>query len=313
MAKLNFDRVKESPRLCIKSNMDDDYGAICSNDEYFIIYCQSSGFTLIDKEGHEQKLNTKHDFPVIGIRWSSYLQKFLVLSGDNDHKLYLLDPIKQKLKMIKNFGENRPTDVWTCYEKTLLIVTQRSYRLIEMYRLPSLSTTDDDELIIKSLEQPIEILTPSIVWGKIDQIRELCFSHDGKYLALVSYYLDDSAGRPEEEDWLQLFAFQHDGEGNKILKRHTYPTLTAGSCVLALPEEKYLTNNAYSRKHLLILVDYSETAEPNNIDESDPSDRQKWFVKETDYDTQNTVSEISICGNCLAIKTSDKEICFYDL
>ncbi|CAF1446012.1 unnamed protein product [Rotaria sordida] len=312
MAKLNFDRIKESPRLCIKSNMDDGYCETCSNDEYFIVYCQSSGFTLIDKEGHEQKLNIKHDFPVLGIRWSSYLQKFLVLSYDNDHKLYLLDLIKQKLKMIKSFGENQPMNVWTCYEKTLLIVPQRNRQLIEMYRLPSLSTTNDDELIIKSLEQPIEILTPSIVWGKIDRIRQLCFSHDGKYLALVSYYLDDSAGRPEEEDWFHLFAFQHDGEGNNILKRHTYPTLTAGSCVIALPEEKYLMKDMYCI-HQLILVNYSESTVANNDNNSNDSDRQKWCVKQTDYDTQSTVSAISICGNCLAIKTSDKEICFYDL
>jgi hypothetical protein len=53
-AKLDFNRLKEKPRLCITSNTDGGYGLICSNDQYFIC-CSNGGFSLINKEGHEQK------------------------------------------------------------------------------------------------------------------------------------------------------------------------------------------------------------------------------------------------------------------
>jgi hypothetical protein len=52
--KLDFIRLKEKSRLCIKSNTDGGDGILYSNDQYFL-HCQSADFSLIDKEGHEQK------------------------------------------------------------------------------------------------------------------------------------------------------------------------------------------------------------------------------------------------------------------
>jgi hypothetical protein len=301
-AKLDFDRLKKSPRLCINSEVDEGFGIICSNDEYFI-FCSTSGFSLIDKEGHQQKLSIKLDFTVLDICWSSYLQKFFISSEDSN--LYLLDPKAQTLKMVKK-GVAR----FACYEKTLIVYESRS--TIGVYRLTSSAAADDDgEWLMKSLEKPVEILGPPITCDADESIQQIYFSSDGKYLVLGLYFVDYNGEHPESYSWGAFRVFRHDGDGDMMRKIETRISLSSGWRLLALPDEKFLQLRSYDG-HLIVL-DYSTSTAINNDSCGNSYDNQEPSIKTTEYDLQRTVLAISICDNCLAVKTSDNEICLYDL
>ena len=303
-AKLDFDRLKEKPRLCINSEAGEDFGIICSNGEYFIC-CSTSGFILIDKEGHQQKLNIKLDFTVYDICWSSYLQKFFISSVYPDYALYLLDPKAQTLKKV-----NKKVSRFACYEKTLLVYASRT--TIEVYRLASSAAADDDdECLMKSLEEPVEILGPPITCDADESIYDIYFSSDGKYVVLGLHYIDyDYGEHPESYSWGAFRAFRYDGDGDMMRKIGPNISNPDGRCLLALPNETFLHLRSYDRA--LRVLEYAPSTAVIT-DSCGNSHNQELSIKETEYDLQRNPLAIAICGNCLAVKTSDNEICLYDL
>ena len=301
-AKLDFDYLKEKARLCIKSDMGGVYCNICSNEQYFLCY-SGDGFSLIDKEGHEQILNIKRDFSVSDVCWSSYLQFFFVLS--NDQKLYTLDPIKQKLKMVKTLHESPIMCNCACYEKTLVLLPRKSYSSIEMYDLSSPAAIDD-ESIIKSLETPIQILQLALYSGEVE-IEKVCFSSDGKYLALVTYLCDFNYSDSGYEVMFHLHAVRQDG--NERMKREGEIVLwNYSTWLIALPDEKLLVRGRSEDQ--LVVLDYSKSI---NINDDSNSNNQKLEIEQVGYNAQCKTTAFAICGNCLALVGLDGEIRLYDL
>jgi len=238
-------------------------------------------------------------------------ENFFLVSGKHDHKLYLLDPIEQELKMVKKFGGNPLINRCTCYENTLLLSTNGS-STIEVYHLSLPAIADDDESIMKSLEQPINILKPPTKYGKGNTAEHMCISSDGKYsfLGLKLHQMDfDTGGRPESFTWFELRVFRHD-DGHTLKMKKSIDSVDDVRFV-ALPDEKILIISPNSQQ--VTVLDYSTSTTTLNDNDDSGSDDQNFDIKETKYSTQSSILAASICGNCLVAKTSESEISFYDL
>ena len=309
--KLDFSCLKEKPRLCLKSDAVGGYGYICSNDRYFLC-CPNGGFSLIDKEGHEQKLNIKRDFSCSRICWSSYLQKNFLLS--TDQKLYMLDPVKQQLTMVKSLRKNSDMYYCVCYEKMLVLWPWKINSSVEIYdlSLPAAigDDDDDDKSIIKSLETPIQILQLTLKSEEVDRIKQVCFSSDGKYLGLVTYYFDNNGHDSGYDTMFHLRAFRHDGN-EKLEKKKVTSIWECGSWLVALPDRKFLVTGRSEGE--LIVLDYSISAASINIDDDSRPNTEISDIEQVTYNTQSGIAMFAVCGTCLAIEGLEGEIRFYDL
>ncbi|CAF3606844.1 unnamed protein product [Rotaria sp. Silwood1] len=126
-------RLREKPKLCLNINSEQDL--IAANDKY-LLYCASNSLCLVDEQGHE-KLNIKREFGIHDICWSSYLNRFLILSWSKP-KLYLLDinlsrTTTKHLVRVKEFATYMES--CTCDDETLMVSSTGKGSVIEVYSM----------------------------------------------------------------------------------------------------------------------------------------------------------------------------------
>ncbi|CAF1554277.1 unnamed protein product, partial [Rotaria sp. Silwood1] len=126
-------RLREKPNLCLNINSEQDF--IAANDKY-LLYCASDSLCLVDEQGHE-KLNIKREFGIHALCWSSYLNRFLILSGSKP-KLYLLDinlsrTTTKRLVRVKEFATYMAS--CTCDDETLMVSSTGKGSVIEVYSM----------------------------------------------------------------------------------------------------------------------------------------------------------------------------------
>jgi hypothetical protein len=242
-SKLNFDALKEKPRLVISIHHGD---IIMAANEKYLLCCPEGQFLLIDEQGNE-KLSIQRGFYVNEICWSSYLNQFLILSG-RDRKLYALEINAQQLQQIKEFDQSIIT--CTCNGETFMVVTEGGKSKIEKYNLSNWQ---------------LECTFDAPVVDADEYVQQIQFNSNGTRLGLI---LGDAVDRPWDNFWFEL----RDPHDMSRLQKVTGLGYAFSSLFFSLPlnqEYQYLASICSQNKIFLLDSDgkLKETLEYDNAKE----------------------------------------------
>jgi hypothetical protein len=158
---LDWNRMKDEPRLCLKKMIGSVQMA--SNDRY-LLYFPQNRVSIINENGEEQRTINCNFYPR-DVCWSSYLNRFLILTYDEIH---LLD--------VKGSGQlpayefTRGMQSCTCYDQTLLLVPSIG-SFLEEYNLSSWK-------LIRTHKPPVSC-------SKHQDIQLIRFNSTGTHLGLL--------------------------------------------------------------------------------------------------------------------------------
>ncbi|CAF1003660.1 unnamed protein product [Adineta steineri] len=218
---LNFNLLIREPSRNFE--IENGHAAMAAN-ERFLVYFAKQILVVIDRNGNERlKLNKFID--PYDICWSSYLNKFLILGKIGRYGLDLEVGVEdiQTTESDNGFGR-----CITCYDKTCLIVYQKS--LIEEYELPTW-------LLKKTFSPPQS-------WKATQTISRIRFTSNGSHVGVVisegslDRHFSFELRRPNDMAVLQTVQMGTD--------------FSAIAWLLALPNEEFLVNTVIKKKFYLI-------------------------------------------------------------
>ncbi|CAF0860806.1 unnamed protein product [Adineta ricciae] len=217
--------LKEKPRLRLRI---DGYRDVITANEKYLIYCLENEFCVVDQYARE-KLKIGHDFNRIhDMCWSSFLNRFLILVGQNLYALYV-DNIDHPIRIMMEFSEMKYS--CTCYEDTFL-VNSVDKPIIEEYNMSNWK-------LYKTFKAPI-------LCDVDDEILEIRFNSDGTRLgALIKHR--------ERKNVPCMFSFQlhNPYDKMKILQTVNLSQEFTGG-LLALPKQQFLISFMFQGKFYLI-------------------------------------------------------------
>jgi hypothetical protein len=166
-AVLDLNRMQDEPRLCIKKVI----GSVkmVATDKY-LLYFPLNRISILNEDGEEQ-WTIHRDLGPRDLCWSSYLNRFLVLTYD---KVYLLDVMDTS--NLPSYEFTRGMWSCTCYGETLLVKPSIG-SFLEEYSLSSWK-------LIRTHKPPVSC-------SKNQDIHSIRFNSTGTHLGLIICATED--------------------------------------------------------------------------------------------------------------------------
>ncbi|CAF1518763.1 unnamed protein product [Didymodactylos carnosus] len=217
--QFDFNKLKEKPQRQI--TVDGDYGSMGVSDMN-LLYCGKDTLCLTDRTGHKTNTLQSGGLDVWDICWSSFLDRFIILTKRTLHSLNVQ---RSEVTQIKRVSNKTKADFsrCTCSYQTLLVSFNHKGSVIEEWDMSG------EWKIMRRWQPPVSCQANEEIWN----IR---FSCDGSHL-VVTIWVDG-----------QYNQFQVRDQSMNILNNITFSCSTFGYFLLSLPNGQYLTHERQNKK-----------------------------------------------------------------
>ncbi|CAF1534640.1 unnamed protein product [Didymodactylos carnosus] len=217
--QLDFNKLKARSQRQIK--VDGDYGAIGASDMK-LLYCDEDTLSLTDRAGRTTNTLQSSGLYVWDICWSSFLDRFLILTPRTLHSLNVQT---SEVTQIKQTSDNKKEDFLrcTCSHQNLLVSFNHNGSVVEEWNMSG------EWRMTRRWKPPVSCQQNEV----IDDIR---FSCDGSHLGITVKVYGQSN---------QLHV--RDRSMN-ILNNITFPWFEYGYMLVSLPNGQWLTHEWKSKQ-----------------------------------------------------------------
>ncbi|CAF1397409.1 unnamed protein product [Didymodactylos carnosus] len=213
--QLDFNKLKVRPQRQIK--VDGDYWAMRAS-EMNLLYCGKDTLCLTDRAGHMTNALRWSEAFVFDICWSSFLDRFLILTPTTLHSLNVQT---SEVTQIKQVSDKKKADFWrcACSNQTLLVNIRENGSVVEEW----------------DMSGEWRMMTrwhPPLSCQQNERIIDIRFSCDGSHIG-VTVCVNG-----------QYNQFHVRDRSMNILNNITFPWLEYGYVLLSIPNGQWLTHEA---------------------------------------------------------------------
>ncbi|CAF1254615.1 unnamed protein product [Didymodactylos carnosus] len=212
--QLDFNKLKVRPQRQIKV---ESYWAMGASDMN-LLYCGKDTLCLTDRTDHKTNTLQWSGAPATEICWSSFLDRFLILTSTTLHSLNVQT---NEVTQIKQVSDKKKADFLrcTCANQTLLVSTFENGSVVEEWDMSG------EWRMMRRWKPPVSC-------QQNEWIVDIRFSCDGSHIGVTM-------STPGEYN-----LFHVRDRSMNILNSITFPWLEYGYVLLSLPNGQWLTHEA---------------------------------------------------------------------
>ncbi|CAF0895822.1 unnamed protein product [Didymodactylos carnosus] len=223
MKQFDFNKLKDKPERQVKVN--GDCGSMGVSD-INLLYCEKDILCLTDRTGHKTNTLWWNGGIVRGICWSTFLDRFLILTRSTLHSLNVQTSEVAQIKQVSDKNKANFCRC-TCSNQTLLVSFNHTGSVVEEWDMSG------EWKIMRRWQPPVSCQQNELIW-------DIRFSCDGAHLG-VNVGVDGQSNQ-----------FQVRDRSMNIVNDITFPWLKHGCFLLSLPNGQWLTHE-WKNKELHII------------------------------------------------------------
>ncbi|CAF1326281.1 unnamed protein product [Didymodactylos carnosus] len=221
--QLDLNKLKVRPQRRIK--VDGDYWAIAAS-ERDLLYCDKDTLCLTDRTGHKTNALQWGEDCVSDICWSSFLDRFLILTSTTLHSLNVQ---RSEVTQIKQVSDKKKADFLrcTCANQTLLVSTSENGSVVEEWDMSG------EWRMMRRWQPPVSC-------QQNEWIMSILLSCDGSHIGVTVLVVG------------QYNQFHVRDRSKNILNTITFPWLEYGYVLLSVPNGQWLTHEPKNKQLQII-------------------------------------------------------------